>query len=724
MKRNKIYYLGVVLLLAGCSRDMAVNSDFLSGETKTPLTIEASLNTDQNQTRAADNKFETDDILLAYIRHTTGDTKGSYTSVTARLVAFKKGSVAMTGETSILETSDLTSVDPSNTATAVPLYWDDFSNSSSTDTDLRTSGHGLQSFYGYCYNGGTPTTELVNETGVLGWTVATDQSTSATTVKNQDLLWSAEQETVVYAHSTAREASSTVTHGTITIPYTHAMSEVTVKVTAKQLDGFTSNAPLQNTVLTLNSMNTVASLTAPAGTVTSTTPTSVVMYGDKTYSSGETRNYTAIVAPGTVLKVDEKLLDIVNVEDNNYTLKITSTMVAENTAWAVGHTLKTNNGTYIETLPGYNYHLDVTVQKAAVEVKATLANWITVNASGTGEIQLDDDDSNLYVNDTEIVGETPIQVINLDKDKFANASSFSLFWMKAASAKAAAVTTTANDSYTYATVSTFDNDGTDPDDVWTNSPELYWPNKTDNYYFRALAKYNSSSTSSVSKITSVGTFYSDKGTAVEQGSITDDATSHDILWGTTPLHYGKDGADYAYQRGMAIPPRKGGVPIAFFHAMSKITFNLTTTSDAEVTVNNAKVDLTDAKVTVSGIYTAGDISIETGDIKASGSTGSTDELSSGASYCVIPQDFSDYATDAMVIVTLKDGTTYKLKLKDCVVTTYDQDNNPVYTPITAWERGKFYTYTIHLEKEKITFRALIKDWEEVTGSGNGNLEWD
>ncbi len=62
---------------------MAVNSDFLSGETKTPLTIEASLNTDQNQTRATDNKFEENDILLAYIRHTKSGTKGSYETATA-----------------------------------------------------------------------------------------------------------------------------------------------------------------------------------------------------------------------------------------------------------------------------------------------------------------------------------------------------------------------------------------------------------------------------------------------------------------------------------------------------------------------------------------------------------------------------------------------------------------------------------------------------------------
>ena len=67
-------------------------------------------------------------------------------------------------------------------------------------------------------------------------------------------------------------------------------------------------------------------------------------------------------------------------------------------------------------------------------------------------------------------------------------------------------------------------------------------------------------------------------------------------------------------------------------------------------------------------------------------------------------------------ITLADGTTYKLQLNQCLDGTD--------TAITKWERGKSYTYTVHLELEEVSYRALVKDWTVVSGSGNANLEWD
>ncbi len=263
------------------------------------------------------------------------------------------------------------------------------------------------------------------------------------------------------------------------------------------------------------------------------------------------------------------------------------------------------------------------------------------------------------------------------------------------------MTGTTNDKYSFATVSTFN--GTDK--VWTNSPTIYWPNKSTNYYFRALAKYKGKD-SEEDILESAGTEKS-TAVAVSQGTMAD---GHDYLWATTAKHYGNS-KNKTYNRGQAISPRTGDVPMAFEHAMAKIKFILTTTSDESVTVNNPKVDLTGATVTVSGINTTGTISIETGDITGA-TSGSTPALAQEAEYIVIPQTL---VNDAKVTVTLADGTTYKLQLNACV----DGSES-----IGTWERGKFYTYTIHLEKEQITFRALVKVWEEKTGSGNANLEWD
>ena len=692
MKKIKnILYMGTALLLTGCADEYTADVSAASpAEGKTPLHIEATLSTGSNVTRAAGQEFASGDELLAYLRHITGDTQGNYTipgtDVVAdqapRLITFTKGSVAMGDKTQndgIKETGDLTVsyINTDNTITTA-LYWDDFSDSRSADTDLRTSGHGLQSYYGYCYNGGTPSTDLVEKTGVLGWTVGVDQN-SADAIKKADLLWSAEQEKVEYAHSNA--------HNGLTIPYTHAMSQVTVTVTAGE--GFTGN-PLTNTVLTLNAMNTVASLTAPTQQYSSDTEARITMFAE-TYSSGLIRNFTAIVAPGTMLKEGVKLLDITNVEDNNYTLSITGTSngMLKSDAWGNGHDVETDNGTYILTKPGVNYHLDVTVNKTKIEVLATIQDWATVNATGTGEIQ--------FLND--------MVTIDVTGSQFANESTFSLFQCNANA-------TATNDNYSFTTVPKYNATGI----KWTNTPLIYWPNQTTRYFFRALAKFDSKSNEGVYTTTSVGQLSSNKGTIVSQGTIAD---GHDILWATTPAH-NRQGTEesytYNYARGAAIAPRTGNVPLAFEHAMSKITINLETTNDEEVTVNNAKVELAEADIAISNLSTSGTINIDDGSIDPATVTAEGIAATSApiTEYIVIPQTIAD---NAKLTITLKDGTTYSLKLKDCVETG-------TQTAVGQWERGKHYTYTIHLEKEQIQFRALIKEWDEKQGSGEANLEWD
>ena len=721
MKEIKhIVYIGMALLAAGCASEDSVttNETPSGGGEKTPLRVEATISTDNGLTRAAGNQFETGDVLLAYLRHTTVGSKGSYTTTTAdqapKLVALKKGSVEMAGDATVLSTSDLTSVTVADPTVAAPLYWDDFSNSASAATDLRTSGHGLQSYYGYCYNGGTPTPALVQEAGTLGWTVATDQS-AASAVKQSDLLWSQEQETVVYAHADTHAGD----HRTLTIPYTHAMSEITVTVNCGE--GFVAATnPLANTVLTLNGMNTVTSLTAPTGAFDSSTSTpTVITMCAEAYQSGDetlakTRNFTAIVAPGTKLKEGTLLLNINGVDDNDYTLTVTSGMLDDATGWAEGHSASdpvqkgTEDGKkYVLTQPGVNYHLTVNLKKTAIETHATLADWKTVNATGTGDIVYpndEKDDDLVLVDDDKITGVTNIEVVTVDKNKFANGASFSLFQLAATDANTTSALRT-NDSYTYATIATFQDNAGDANDQWNNTPQIYWPNQSTNYYFRALAQFNSA-TAGVNSITSVGTFNTVKGTDVSQGTI---ATGHDILWGTTATHKGTK-TSTTYQRGQAIPPRTGDVPIAFEHAMSKITFNLETESAADA----AEVDLTDATIAISSLYTTGSVYLDNGVVSPTGSR-VAEAIAPAASISelvVVPQDL---ANDAIVTITLRDGTVYKLQLNQC---------KSGADTIGTWEQGKQYVYTLHLEKELITFRVLVSDWTEVTGSGNANLEWD
>lgn len=701
MKKRRLLYISLVLLLAGCAKEADL-SNTQTSEEKTPLLINATLSTGRAQTRASGNEFSTGDQLKVYLRHTTGGTLGNYNYLTPSSTDYANKLVTFTKEASGF------------TSTA---YWDDFSDPNSADTNIRTTGHGLHSYYSYCYNGGTPSTALTEGTSVLGWTVQTDQSSEAF-YRKSDILWSPEQETVQYVHSTAHSGAG-INHGTIELPFTHAMSQITVTVTAADgFDGFTTT-PLTNTVLTLNNMHTVSTLTARTSNwvdvpgAENANVKSITMYGAP-YTSGLTRDYTAIVAPRTILKQDEKLLDITNADGNNYTDTITTTMI-DNTHWGTGHTIHTDGESkkYIITQPGKNYHLALTIKKSAVQAHATLTGWSDVNASGEGKIVLDDTNDNLIMDDSEVGGENGVKVIAVDKNKFTGGSSFSLFRVKHDASHDTEGERT-NDAYDFCTISTFQDNGGDAYDEWVNAPIIYWPNVTDQYYFRALATYTSST-----QIASVGSITPslNKGVSVSQGT----TATNDILWGTTAKHNGH--STTTYNRGVAIPPRKGGVPIAFEHAMSKVTFNLETTGDESVLPTNAKVDLTGATIAITNLYTDGTISIETGNITGGTKNTTAAGVSSAipaqvypiTNLFVIPQAFD---ADAKVVITLPnyDNAVYSIPLKDCV-------ESGGTTPITAWERGKNYTYTIHIEKERVLAHVLVKDWEAVAGSGTATLEW-
>lgn len=672
------------MLLAGCSKDADIsNSTTLSGNgEKTPLLINATLDTGKGLTRAAGKDFAEGDQLKVYIRHITGGSSvGHYEYVTPtpdpnyanQLVTITKGSTDMTVvNESVNSTTDLS-----------PVYWDDFSNSSSGDTNLRTSGHGLQSYYGYCYNGQTfadPTGDnLVN--GVITWTVETNQSTAAA-VQHSDLLWSPEQSKVTYDHNNNNT-------NTFPVPFTHAMSQITVELRANPSAGF-SGDPLTSTTLDLHNMHTQTTLTAPTSAWVdvpgdaNANITDIAMYGGTT-TTGLTRTYTAIVAPGTKLKKGEKLLDVTNADGNDYEVIITDAMLDDTEGWGKNHTgdkQGTEDGKkYIYTQPGNNYHLALSIDKSAVQVSATLENWSTVTSTGTGNIQFAHEEVDFL---------TP-------NSGFASTSAFSLFRVVNSNSYDTPEERT-NGAYTYATVSTYDGS------KWTNSPSIYWPNKDDSYYFRALANVSpGDDPTAVSPTLTTAA----RGVQASNEKLTSIALSDGgyILWGTTAAHNGTNGS---YTLGAAIPPRTGGVPMGFRVVNKcKVSFDLETAGEG------AAVVLTGATISISNIYNTGTINLEDGTV-----TGSATTTLEGTNSIPVTEVLAQkISADAVVTVTLADsGGVYTIPLKNCVISGGT-------TPITVWEGGHTYNYTIHVEKEDVKFSAVVKPWTTVSGSGTASLNW-
>jgi len=162
-----------------------------------------------------------------------------------------------------------------------------------------------------------------------------------------------------------------------------------------------------------------------------------------------------------------------------------------------------------------------------------------------------------------------------------------------------------------------------------------------------------------------------------------------------------------------------------------VTFNLETTDDLTVEDNNPKVELSGAKVAVINLHTTGTISIESGTITGEGINSNEAGESSAipnhtypgspiSNLFVIPQDFSNGS--ANVVVTLANGAIYSVPLKDCKASVtgggYTANDN-----ISSWIRGKNYTYTIHIEKERVQTHVLVKNWDAVAGSGTATLDW-
>ena len=524
---NKHIFLcaAAALALAACNTEQDGTQD--NGKTPVNIALTFADGNSRVSSRAVDHDFESGDKLVAYLRHAqTTDGKAEAVGSFDKTVTFTVNTGAtmtlVDGTTSTYQTSDITA--------SPTLYWDDFT---SADNDIRTDGHGLQSLWGYCYNGNTTCTPAT-PADELTWQVATDQTSG---YKTSDLLWSKSQDIVAYQHSTAVNGQ----RNGLTIPYTHAMSKATIIL--KVDDTFNADAtPFANTAITLAKVNTKGLCTASSATITGTGTTGeyedageVKMYKGATSTDGKSITFEGLFIPTLLTTTDNPVwANVSDVAGNSYEIPLTTDIL---NAWACTDAAGTLSGT--------NYQLTVTLSKVKIDVVAQIADWNTQEATGTAAVKFNTDLTNITPN-----------------NDLADGTSYDI-WR--------GITT---DALTKATTRTY------ADGTWTSSPEIYWANASTNYYFRGLAK-----TATDDKITSVG----DNGTAVTH--------DEDILWATTTKHTGTktDGTTATVEEGAAISPRTSEVPMQFSHAMSKVTFVLQTTDDdaSKVDLDGATITMPD-----------------------------------------------------------------------------------------------------------------------------------
>lgn len=651
MKKNifkHIFPVVAVMAASGCADDNT--TPLTTDSAKTPVNIAVAVADAETsgKTRAVDKRFESNDVLVAHLQHvSTEDTNQTLQGSFAKTITLTMNAdVEMNPVPESTNTQQTTSFTTNET-----LYWDDFSDATH---DIRAEGHGLRSAWGYCYNGNSSARSSDNYRDIQVWSVATDQTSG---IKSSDLLWSKTQEPVAYTHDKNN-------HGTITIPYTHAMSKATIKLTAS--DGF-GDTPFNNTSITLTNVNTKGNFTASTATVQGMeaedgyVKENIKMH--KISADGKTATFDCLFVPNTLFTPGKKIAEVKDVEGNNYDIFITEAMVQK---WGS------------HSASGTNYKLVGTLRKQAIDIVAQITGWTEIVSTGNeGQIKFSTDFT--FSTQPQDLGEgTSYDVfMTADTDRFEEKS----------------------------TTRTLD------EGMWTDNPVLYWQGEGQKRYFRGLAKLEKDGEGKERITTVDGSLEANQGT--------------DLLWATTTKHTGTkaDGTAVTYEEGDAIDPRTSAVPLQFSHAMSKVKFVLTTSADDA----DDKVDLTGATVSIADVYTKGTVSMDIGRIDNCSSleilkktvTENSDGKYETEDCIVIPQStsiFKEPVRAKTLVITLNDNTTYSLKLPEC------KDDNG--KEITDWKQGNYYVYTIKLTKAAIGFRAMIKDWNKKTGSGNASLDWD
>ena len=621
MKKEIYRYIGMVAVALGfvaCANDIGDAPSNDGG--KTPIDIAVAFVdgeiVSKSSTRAVDKTFEANDKLVAHLQHVQA------TGSDASLVGSYEKTITLTMNSNVTmsNTSDENIKQTTSFTTSESLYWDDFSDAT---YDIRTEGHGLRSAWGYCYNGNSSAPTEGNHKDDLEWSVSTSQNTD-NNFKTSDLLWSQEQTPVPYNHEKNN-------HGTIIIPYTHAMSKATIVLTAGE--GFGDDA-FENTTITLKSVNIKGKFTASTATVVGTKTGEEGQYetGDiqmqkkSTDATNKSVTFECVFVPNTSLSDGKLWAKINNVAGNNYEIKLTSAMLAEE-KWGAG-----------PTKSGVNYKLAATIKKQKIDVVAQIADWINKETSADGKIQFT----------TDLTG--------VDYNDMPSGTSYDVFTSESQTSGYSKSTTR---NYT--------------DSKWTDEPVIYWQGEGKGLYFRGLAKYESNLITSVEGCTSAN-----------QGT--------DLLWATTPQHTGKDnsGNDKTYQAGEKIEPRTSFVPLKFEHAMSKVKFTFATTDD-----ENTKVELEGATMSIPGIITVGTIDVANGNITLGSTTDDLAPVDNTEYIVIPQNLAGKKLTITLNDANADEKkTTYSILLTDCkvdgnTISSWERGNSYVYTITLAKEAIQF-----------------------------------
>ena len=331
-------------------------------------------------------------------------------------------------------------------------------------------------------------------------------------------------------------------------------------------------------------------------------------------------------------------------------------------------------------MAGYNYIINITVNKTDIEVTATVTNWVDVNSEEVHPV--------INVNTTVGDGDT----------KPTEANAFAFYRSE-----------NIEKDYVKATSPTAKTDGT------VDWPEkLYWTSHYQHYHFRGI--YPESTV--VKKDTDDNHQY------VEVANGNYDASSFpsnfvmgmpEIASGTmcgNPDHEQVDMSTHG------ICAREAAINLNFRYMMSQAEVVLSTSAEGA----HDHVDLSNVVVELVNVYNSGNILLKDRSAVVTGDAGNfTLPQVSNTNHkflgVIVPQELTYTTAGASTNVRIKITVTNSDSTKDI----YYADVNPILkkgttdliAPNGKWESGTHYVYNLKVTKTEIKASASLTDWNKV-----------
>ena len=609
------------------------------------------------------------------------------------------------------------------------LYWDDFgtadpNNKDASDNLNRNKGLGILAV---AIDGITNTT-VVNLGNLIHWdtfTVDCDLTTNIGTFEfggkkflKKDIIIANNlyhtSETTPQKRYTFDEQKVLGTNpAEARLEFQHVLSKVTFNVTAGQ--GFSllgSNAFLDypTIYLTRNKTGETAeewcykkgTIDIKAATATHDGSTLGSVLLNPILKDGSIYTEAAIIYPGSSFGGNNDVIAKINADGNIYYVTAEKIRDAID-ALVAGNTSHEHYNKY-ETLPGYNYIFNITLNKTDVVVTATITDWKTVTAAPV---------------EPKIVVSAEV---GKEDDKTKKLTDFR-FYRNADGASEQGKYTALADADNPET-----NDIADGTTTWkfyevgtSTETSLYWPNHSTHYFFRGV--YPSATTVTEGGGTS-------SYIAVNNAKYVAATFPSDLMIGAPEIASGTkcDNPDHTPvdMSAEGICARTGAINLNFKYMMSQVEVVLKTTK------GNDKVELNDqTKLELTNTICSRNIYLGTRAI------GNEPGITRQPSYtmnmkgtataeqvtfhdAIVPQYLPKPNEDKPMRfkVTIKNSNgTYDVYYADVQPIQVSESGGAKKT-IENWLGGYHYKYTLTLKKTGISVTATITDWIPANGSDN------